>query len=199
MRDRQLPARPGKPCYPSALNHSTLTTRRKWPPRKGSTLLLFGFVLCAASALSQTESEIRDRIVGTWKLVSTEEILKDGTTRPFSSFGPHGKGFLMYQRDGYMCADLVNPDRKKWADPSHTTPEEKIAAADGTFAYCGRYEIDVKQKQIVHLPEVATDPGYVESRQVRPYAFEGARLILSDVEKNDPSVARWKIVWEKAQ
>ena len=166
---------------------------------KTSALLLFGFVLCAAPALSQTESEIRDRIVGTWKLVSAVDIMKDGTTRPYPTYGPHAKGFLMYQRDGYMCADLMNPDRPKWADPVHTTPEEKAAAADGTFAYCGRYEVDAKQKQIIHLPEVATDPGYVGSRQVRPYAFEGGRLVLSDAAKDDPSVARWKIVWEKVQ
>jgi hypothetical protein len=47
--------------------------------------------------------------------------------------------------------------------------------------------------------EVATDPGYVGSRQVRPYVFEGGRLVLSDIEKDDPSVARWKIVWEKVK
>lgn len=112
-----------------------------------------------AWALSQTESEIRDRLVGTWRLVSAEQTLKDGSTRPFPSFGPHAKGFLVYQRDGYMCADLVNPDRPKWADPAHPTPEEKAAAADGTFAYCGRYEIDVKQGWIVHLPESGYQPG----------------------------------------
>jgi len=166
---------------------------------KTSACLLFGFVLCAVSAFSQTESEVRDRIVGTWKLVSAEHIMKDGTIRPYPTYGAHGKGFLMYQRDGYMCADLVNPDRPKWIDPVHTTPEEKVAAADGSFAYCGRYEIDTMQKQLIHLPEVATNPGYVGSRQVRPYVFEGARLVLSDVEKDDPAVARWKIVWEKVQ
>ena len=165
---------------------------------KSSALLLFGLVLWAASAFTQTESEIRDRLVGTWKLVSTEETMKDGGTRPMPSYGANGKGFLMYLRDGYMCADLVNPDRPKWVDPVHATLEEKLAAADGTFAYCGRYEINAEQKQIIHLPEVATDPGYVGSRQIRPYLFAGGRLILSDVEKDDPTVARWKIVWEKA-
>ncbi|MGC2364800.1 MAG: lipocalin-like domain-containing protein [Candidatus Sulfotelmatobacter sp.] len=148
---------------------------------------------------SQAESRVRDRIVGTWRLVSTEETMKDGTTRPFPAFGPHGKGFLMYQRDGYMCAVITNPDRPKSADLAHATPEEKVAAADGTFSYCGGYEIDVKRERIVHLPEVATDPGYVGSRQVRPYRFEGHRLIFSDAEKDDPSVARWKIVWEKVK
>jgi hypothetical protein len=63
---------------------------------KTPALLLFGYVLCAASAFSQTASEIRDRIVGTWKLVSAVDIMKDGTTRPFPIYGPHGKGFLMF-------------------------------------------------------------------------------------------------------
>jgi hypothetical protein len=161
--------------------------------------LLFGLALCAVSALSQTESQVRDRIVGTWKLVSAEDTMKDGTTRPFPGLGPHAKGFLMYQTNGYMCAQLVNPERAKWADPSNPTAEEKAAAADGSFAYCGRYEIDVKQSQIIHLPEVATNPALVGARQIRPYRFEGNRLILSDVEKKDPAVARWKIVWEKVQ
>jgi hypothetical protein len=143
------------------------------------------------------EREIRDRIVGTWRLVYTEETLKDGRTRPFPSFGPHTKGFLMYQSDGYMCAVIMNPDRYKQGDSAEATMEEKLAAARGTFTYAGRYEIDMKREQIVHLPEVASKPEYLGSRQIRPYQFEGARLILSDVETDDPDVARWKIVWEK--
>ena len=137
------------------------------------------------------QSEIRDRLVGTWKLVSTEETLKDGGTRPFPQFGARGKGFLIYQADGYMCAILVNPDGPKSAfDP-------KAPAADRAFAYCGRYEIDVEQKQIIHLPEVATDPNYVGSRQIRPYQFESERLIFADIEKENPTVSHWKIIWEK--
>lgn len=164
-----------------------------------AALLLVALSLCAASAFSQTETEVRDRIVGTWKLVSMEETMKDGTTRPFPAFGAHATGFLMYQANGYMCAQVMNPDHPKWADPAQPTAAEKAAAADSTFAYCGPYELDVKQAWITHLPEVATNPGYVGSRQVRPYRLEGNRLILSDVEKDDPAVARWKIVWEKVQ
>src|SRR5258708_579397 len=150
--------------------------------RRCSFVLAIALV-CNGLVFAQSESEIRDRIVGTWKLVSTEEILKDGSTRPYSTYGPNGKGFLMYSRDGYMCADLANPDRPKWVSPSAPTTEEKVAAADGTFAYCGRYEIDVKQNRLIHLPEVATNPGYVGSQQIRPYEFVDGRLVLSDVEK----------------
>lgn len=150
------------------------------------------------SAFGEMASDVRRRVVGTWKLVSTEETLKRGGTRPFPRFGAHGQGYLMYQADGHMCAVLENPNRPKWGDPHCATVEEKVAAADGILAYCGRYEIDVERQQIVHLPEIATAHGYVGSRQVRPYKFEGERLIFSDVEKGDADVASWKIVWERA-
>ena len=163
------------------------------------TAVVMVLVAGGTTAFVQTESEIRDRIVGTWKLVLTEETLKDGTTRPYPDLGPRAKGFLMYQRDGYMCADLVNPDHSKWTDASRPTENEAIAAGKGTSAYCGRYEIDAAKRQIVHLPDVATNPGYVGSRQIRPYAFEDGRLVFSGTADDDPEVARRKIVWEKVQ
>ena len=139
----------------------------------------------------ETESEVRRRIVGTWKLVFAEQTLKKGGTRPFPQFGGNAKGFLMYQADGYMSAFLETPNRP-------VTQDEKLSTAGGAFAYCGRYEIDVERKQIVHLPEISTADGYVGSRQVRPYQFESERLILGDVEKDNADVTSWKIVWQKA-
>ena len=45
--------------------------------------------LCA-----QSQSQIRDRIVGTWKLVSTEYTMKDGSKRPYpETFGPEERDF----------------------------------------------------------------------------------------------------------
>jgi hypothetical protein len=165
---------------------------------KRCVLVLAALLMWSGCISAQNESEIRDRLVGTWKLVSTEQLLTDGTTRPYPQYGPNGKGFLMYTRDGYMCADLVNPDRPKWGDPDNPTTEEKISTVDGSFAYCGRYEIDVKEQSITHLPEVATDPGYVGSRQIRPFEFVDGRLVLSDAS-TIPGVVRWKIVWEKVR
>jgi hypothetical protein len=164
-----------------------------------SVLFLTTNTQSANSVGNNKEAGIRDRIIGTWRLVSTEETMNDGSTRPFPAFGPHAKGFLMYQPDGYMCAVIMNPDRFKSADSAQATTEEKLAAARGVFSYAGRYEIDTKQEQIIHLPEVASVAGFVGSRQVRPYRFDGNQLIFSDVEKDDPAIARWKIVWEKVR
>jgi hypothetical protein len=98
-----------------------------------------------------------------------------------------------------MCAVLLNGDGPKSRDSIDPALDEKVAAADGTFAYCGRYELDEERKEIVHLPEIATASGFVGSPQIRPYQFEGERLIFADTEKDGSPVARWKIVWEKAR
>ncbi len=162
-----------------------------------STLTII--LLCGGFVFAQTESEVRSRLLGTWKLVSAEYTMKDGSKRPYGFLGANGKGFLMYTADGYMCANLVNPDRPKWADVLHPTADEKASVADGSFAYCGRFEIDTVKKQIIHLPEVGSRPDYAGTRQVRPYSFEEGRLVLSDVETEEPAAVRWKIVWEKAR
>jgi len=39
---------------------------------KSVASVLAVFLVCSGSGFAQSESEIRDRIVGTWKLVSTE-------------------------------------------------------------------------------------------------------------------------------
>lgn len=70
---------------------------------------------------SQDDTGIRNRLIGAWKLVSAEYTMKDGSKRPYPEFGPNAKGFLMYSGDGYMCAQLVNPDLPKWADSAHPT------------------------------------------------------------------------------
>jgi hypothetical protein len=166
---------------------------------KGYASVLVAVLICSRLASPQSEPEIRDRLVGTWKLISTEYTMKDGSKHPYPDSGPNGKGFLMYTRDGYMCAVMANPDRPKWVDAAHPTTEEKLSAAENSFAYCGRFKIDPQKKQIIHLPEVSTSLPFGGTRQVRPFMFEDGRLVLSGMETEEPGAVRWKIVWERVR
>src|SRR5271165_5829518 len=62
--------------------------------------------------------------------------------KPDDRFGPHARGYIMYEPDGHMCAEIMNPDRPAWKNPDKPTEEEKIAAFDGLIAYCGTYKLD---------------------------------------------------------
>jgi hypothetical protein len=142
--------------------------------------------------------DAREQFVGAWKLVSTEETLKDGSSRPYPDVGPHGMGYLIYTADGHMCAELTGADRPKWK--VLPTPAQKIAAMDTFSAYCGRFEVDEMNHIMWHCPDLALNPNFVGTKQRRPYRFETNRLIFSDKqaeEDDDKTVDRWTIVWEK--
>jgi hypothetical protein len=40
---------------------------------------------------------------------------------------------------------------------------------------------------------------YVGTRQIRPFRFEGTRVILADKATDNPEVESWQVVWEKMQ
>lgn len=142
-------------------------------------------------------NSIRQKFVGTWKLVSTEEQLRDGSTRPYTDIGEKASGYLMYTEDGHMCAMLMKPGRSNWTnDEEHATDAEKISAASGFTSYCGRYVIDESSQTVVHYPEVAFRPNFIGTEQERPYRFEGNRLIFSGTVATG-EVRRWTITWEK--
>ncbi len=162
-------------------------------------LLVSCLVMINAGFAQSNAEEVKQKLIGTWKIVSSEQTLKNGKKNFDSVLGPRGKAFLIYSADGHMCAALMNPDRPAWKNNAKPTDAEKLSAFDGFYAYCGRYEIDAEKHILVHLPEVASGPDYVGTRQIRPYRFEGTHMILGDKEKDDPEVESWQIVWEKVK
>jgi len=137
--------------------------------------------------------------VGTWRLVSSVEELPDGTSRPYG-FGPHAEGYLMYDSTGHVCAQVADPDRPKWADPEHPTPQEVKTAFDGFGGYCGSYTVDEKSHTAAHIPEVSIDPNLVGQPKPRSYRFENDKLIYSGSEKLDPvGESHWTMTWEKVK
>jgi hypothetical protein len=160
-------------------------------------MLLLGIAPLACAHPARTDAS--RSLVGTWRAVLSEETLKDGSKRPDSVMGPRGKAFLIYAADGYMCVELMNPERPAWKDANKPTSEEKASSYDGFEAYCGRYEVDESKHVIVHLPEVALWPDYPGTRQVRPYRLDGDRLTYGSQVMDDPEIVSWKVVWERVK
>ena len=150
----------------------------------------------AAPQAKATES-IRQRFIGTWRLVADEHISADGKVT-YPDFGAHGAGYLIYAPDGHMCAGLMNPDRPKWTEPRDPTEKEKILLFDSFYAYCGRYEIREAENLMLHYPELASTPDFVNSTQRRPYTFHGDRLTFSGPDPG-PQGGTYRITWEKVK
>jgi hypothetical protein len=163
-------------------------------------LILATLLLTGAGIAQQPKPNPALRpFVGTWRLVSSTEVLPDGTSRPYG-FGPHAQGYLMYDATGHVCAQVVDPDRPKWANPEHPMPQEVKTAYDGFGGYCGTYTVDEKAHTAAHIPEVSLDPNLVGQAKLRNYKFENEKLIYSGTEKLESiGESHWTMVWEKVK
>jgi hypothetical protein len=165
-------------------------------------LLLLSMVLLAqrpAVPQAKTTGGDRQRFVGTWRLVSAENISEQGKVTFDPVAGPHGVGYLIYAPDGHMCVGVMNPDRPNWTEPKEPTDREKIALFDSFYAYCGRYEVHEAEQVMMHLPELASTPDYVHNDQPRPFKFDGDRLTFAGKNTATERGGTYKIVWEKVK
>jgi len=136
----------------------------------------------ASTAPAKFQTPVANRLLGTWRLISIGTFRADGTFEPVPEYGPHPIGYLIYDTTGHMCVSLSNPDHPHWANAEKPTDAEKLRSYDVMFAYCGTYEVQEKERRVVHRPEMASWPHYVGTDQFRRFRLEGDRLILSDKE-----------------
>jgi len=146
------------------------------------------------------EPSARERLIGTWRLVSAGTFRPDGTFEPFSEYGPNPKGYLMYDTTGHMCVSLSNANHPRWANPEKPTDAERLRSFDAFFAYCGGYEVREKESRVIHRPEVGSWPHYLGTDQSRDFRFDGDRLMLSS-EETPPGGEhrRYQITWERVR
>lgn len=132
--------------------------------------------------------------VGTWKLISWEVTQPDSTIHYL--YGKDVVGYLLYTADGYMAADIMNPDRQQ-SDPhfplelaaAQTLPEPDRARAYSTYlSYCGTYTVE--GNTVTHHVKAGLIPSWTGSEQVRSFRFEGGRLIIGSGNQ--------KLIWERA-
>jgi hypothetical protein len=141
---------------------------------------------------------LAEGLVGTWRLVSFEYCLANGAT--VEAYGASPAGLLVYDRNGYMSAQIMDPSRPRFAtgDRRTGTHEELHAAVEGYIAYFGTYEIDEAGGYVDHVELGDVFPNAVGTRQRRYVALDGDRLVLDVppvVLGGERMTAR--VVWER--
>jgi hypothetical protein len=127
-------------------------------------------------------NDMKSQFIGTWKLVSAEARLADGTV--IYPYGRSPLGRLSYDGVGTMSAQLNHGERPAFAvaDKARGTPQEVQAAIETYESYYGTYEVDEVGQVVVHHVTGSLLPNWTGSDQVRFYQFEGDRLMLSTAE-----------------
>jgi hypothetical protein len=129
---------------------------------------------------------LKDRLLGTWGLISLETRHSDGTTT--HRFGPSPTGRFMFDADGNFSVQLMNPNRRD-DDP------------DGYVASWGEYEVDEEQLTFTLNLIGSVQPATIGLRTVRHINFKDGRDRVA-VFNTDPQVIEGReeqtfITWEK--
>jgi hypothetical protein len=121
---------------------------------------------------------LREKIIGTWQLVSWVYTNDKGETTHY--FGEDARGILMYDEHGYMNAQLMRADRQRFSSESISggTPAETYGAFHSYLAYFGRY-VEVAPGELVHTVEGSLFPNWVGHKEVRYGKIEHDLLILN--------------------
>ncbi|QTO47074.1 lipocalin-like domain-containing protein [Burkholderia latens] len=123
-------------------------------------------------------SQLRDQLVGAWRLVSYEVRPRDGGTITYP-LGRDVRGWILYTPDGYMSAQLMAAGRPPYADGDlhGGSRDERAAAARGYVAYSGPFNVD-DNGTLTHEMDVSLFPNWIGNVQQRVVSVEGNRLQL---------------------
>jgi len=122
----------------------------------------------------------RDRIVGTWKLISVVyEDAQTGERTPV--LGAHPKGCQIATPEGRWLA-LVTADGRRVPE----TDQDRAAALRSMIAYTGKFRVE--DGKVITKVEAAWNEAWVGTEQVRAYRFDGDRLHLESPPQPHPNI-----------
>ena len=152
--------------------------------------------LQALGASSAAVADEKEKLVGTWKLISavSEDL---STSQKTNIYKGTPVGFITYGADGRVMTIIVDSGRKKPA-ANVATAAEAEALFRSMAAYAGTYT--VKGNQVIHVPDVSWNETWTGTDQIRDYKFDGERLLLATAPSPNPFTGKMSVrtlVWEK--
>ena len=133
-------------------------------------------LLCSAVGLSASDSlaqqkplqkSLKEQLVGTWTLVSSDQVRPDGSK--LKQFGANPKGINVFDANGRFFLMIASADNSQIAskDLSKANSEDVGGLIPESIAYYGTYTVSEAEKvTILHL-EASTFPNQVGTDQKR--------------------------------
>lgn len=159
-------------------------------------IVLATFTLCSAQS-------DKDRIIGTWRLISIEDTSPNPA---FPDLNP--KGYIAYDSTGHMAMQMIRRSdipKFKSNDLAKATCEEMKAAFIGYGAYYGTYEVNEKDGIIIHMVEGNLFPNNVGAENIRYYELSGDRITLivtgrgKDGKIAPKANSKRRLIWERVK
>jgi hypothetical protein len=141
---------------------------------------------------------MRERLIGTWKLVSaTREEIPSGAR--FDQLGASPVGYINYAPDGRMMAIIARGDRTRPSGP-RATADEAEALFKSVLSYAGIYSIN--GNEVTHHVDVSWNEAWTGTDQTRTFRLDGDHLHLSTRPSPDPlggTMSVRRMVWQRVK
>ena len=127
----------------------------------------------------RSANDARQRIVGTWQLMTRTVTRPDGTTIVDPVLGEKPTGRLVYDASGTMSLQMMRTGRKDAiSTPASARDANNPRVILGYDSYFGRYTVDEKAGTVTHHVDGSLFPADVGSDWVRPFSLQGDTLTL---------------------
>ncbi len=153
-----------------------------------SATALCALCLVVVSAGIASAASVKQHIVGTWAVVSTENVKGSTKTQPL---GPHPVGYFMFDRSGHFSGQMMSPDLPKFAanNKNAGTDAENKAVVQGMISTFGTYAVNEKDHSMtVHIIG-SSFPNWSGTDQKRMIAFSGDTMTLTAGEAATGGIA----------
>ena len=129
-----------------------------------TALLCLAVGLSAGDALAQQKS-LKEQLVGTWTLVSSDQVRPDGSK--LRQFGSDPKGINVFDANGRFFVMIASADNLQIASIGSKTNSEEDGLIVESIAYYGTYTVNEDVTVIsLHL-DASTFPNQVGTDQKR--------------------------------
>jgi Lipocalin-like domain len=162
-----------------------------------TAMALAGLALLPSNTLGQQHS-LKERLLGTWMLVSIDTVRADSHGSPL--FGTNPKGIAMFDGGGHYVISVMRSDRPAFAvnDRMQGTAEENRATSQGTVTYFGTYSVsETDRSMLVHI-DASSFPNWNGADQKRLVTLTEDQLKLT-VPPAPTGGAAIEVMWKRAK
>jgi hypothetical protein len=150
--------------------YSPTFTLQKYNNMKRLLVLLLCFT-SVVNAQKSSGKSLKQELIGTWSLVSVDNIYPDNSR--IHPYGDNPKGLLIFDNKGNYAIQILKAVRPLIAtgDKNKSTPEENSVMVQGSNSHFGKYAVNEAEKTITFKIEHAFFPNWENTEQKRVYTY----------------------------
>ena len=173
-----------------------------------TTALVCLVVGISTSGSHAQQKSPKEQLVGTWTLVSSNQVLPDGrkeqqfggSPRGINVFDPNGRFFLMIANPDFLMVASADIPNAVSNDLNKTNSEEFSGLITESIAYYGTYTLNESETVVILHLDASTFPNQVGTDQERTITFPTAdELIMKYSNPAAISGVQVHQVWKRTE